>query len=504
MILDDFVEIKGHSKNIKYYTSKGYDIKVGTNLLVKTSDLSKGSSVLINCKCDNCSDTKKLEFKEYYNRTDGINSKYYCSKCKGLKIKETCIERYGVDNPMKVESIKTSMINNIIDKYGVNHYSKTSEYKTKYKNTCTKRYGVDNASKSKDIKKKISNIKFREYNSIEKYSKSLPIDYKITEYSHQRTFKIHHSSCGKDFDIFCVTLSDRLRNSNIVCTNCNPIDTRSSGREIELKMFIKELGLEVIENSYDIIKPLSIDIYLPELKIGFEFNGLYWHSEIHKDRNYHIDKTNRCSEIGIDLIHIWEDDWLYKGDIVKSMILNRLNINKNTIYARNCKISEVTDIKLVKDFLNKNHIQGYSNSNIKIGLFYNNELVSIMIFGKKRKEMELVRFCSKTGYNVIGGASRLFKYFTKEYNFNEIISYSDISFFNGGLYEKLGFKLEHITKPSFHWVIGDVRKHRFNFTKKRISNPSNMDKSESDIMLSNGYYRIWNCGLKKWKFINEG
>ena len=136
MILDKIILIKGHSKNITHYRKLGYDLNVGQLIEVKTEDLTKGSSFIIKCQCDECGSEKKMEFKEYFNRTKSLTDKYYCFSCKSIKTKNTNIERWGFDNPMKSESVKNKLKNKIIETYGVDHYSKTDEYKIKYKNTC--------------------------------------------------------------------------------------------------------------------------------------------------------------------------------------------------------------------------------------------------------------------------------------------------------------------------------------------------------------------------------
>jgi len=157
-----------------------------------------------------------------------------------------------------------------------------------------------------------------------------------------------------------------------LCVICNPIGNKYSGMENELFNFIQEnYDGNIIRNSR--IENKELDIYLPEINLAFEFNGLYWHSEIYKDKNYHKDKTELCNKNNIRLYHIWEDDWLYKKDIVKSMILNKLGKSKNKIFARKCVIKVIDDNKKIKDFLDNNHIQGFVGSSVKKGLYYKNE-----------------------------------------------------------------------------------------------------------------------------------
>ena len=162
-------------------------------------------------------------------------------------------------------------------------------------------------------------------------------------------------------------------------------------------------------------------------------------------------------------------------------------------------------------FLNNNHIQGFMGSKIKIGLFYNNELVSLMTFGNLRKSMgqkklegsyEMLRFCNKLNINVIGGASKLFKYFIRNYNPIEVISYADRSWSKGNLYEKLGFSMEYKTKPNYYYIINGVREYRFNYRKDiLVKQGFNENKTEHQIMLERKIYRIYNTGNYKFEII---
>jgi G:T-mismatch repair DNA endonuclease (very short patch repair protein) len=500
MILDEYVNVVGHSKNLKYYKDLGYEVECRKSTPIKSVDLTSGSTFIIRCACDSCGSEKKMQFREYYSYTSGLTSNYYCKKCSVIKQKETLISNWGVDNPMKSDVVKNKLKDSILKKWGVDHYSKTQEYKDRYKKTCLDKYGVDNASKFEETKKLISDIKFKEHNLISKIPTLIPEDYSVLEYSTDRFFTINHHACGQDFRIFVGTINDRIRGRNIICTNCNPIDVAVSSGEIEIKNFLVQNGVDFISNSYSIISPLSLDIYIPEKKLAIEFNGIYWHSEVFKDKNYHRNKTKMCEDRGIRLIHIWEDDWRDRSEIVKSMILSQLSIS-NRIFARNCEIREVDNIKVVKEFLNSNHIQGYSNSTYKIGLYYENQLVSLMTFSKKRKEMELVRFCSKIGFSVIGAASRMFKYFITKFDPNEVISYSDSSSFSGGMYEKIGFELDGATPPNYWWVVNLKRAHRFNFRKSRLKKLfGDVEGSEKEIMQKMGYYRIWGSGMKRWRY----
>ena len=191
-----------------------------------------------------------------------------------------------------------------------------------------------------------------------------------------------------------------------------------------------------------------------------------------------------------------------KKDIWKSMLSNLLGKTDNKIYARKCSIKEV-DAHIANEFLENNHIQGACPSTIKVGLYYNNELVSLMTFGKSRHfigncryEYELLRFCNKINTTVIGGASKLFNYFVKSYHPMSVVSYADRRWSNGNLYEKLGFTFSHYSKPNYFYVIDNKRRNRFNFRKSVLSAkyncPSHM--SEKEFCRLQKWYRIYDCG----------
>jgi hypothetical protein len=167
-----------------------------------------------------------------------------------------------------------------------------------------------------------------------------------------------------------------------------------------------------------------------------------------------------------------------------------------------------------REFLVNNHIQGYVPSKIKIGLYYENNLVSIMTFGSRRKVLgqnsesgkyEMLRFCNKLNTQVIGGASKLFSHFIANYNFSSVTSYQDNDWHAGNLYEKLGFEMIEKPKPNYYWCKGNIRFHRFNFRKdKLVSEGEDPNLSESDIMTARGYYKLWDYGNYKWEYKNKG
>ncbi len=284
-----------------------------------------------------------------------------------------------------------------------------------------------------------------------------------------------------------------------------------SNGEIEIIEFIKSLGFVVESRNRTILKDgKEIDILVPEKNVGIEYDGLLWHSDNFKDKNYHLRKTEECNASGIRLIHIFEDEWVNKKDIVKSMISNILGVTERRIFARKCIVKEISG-NVSGKFIDENHIQGKAVSKINLGLFDGDELVSVMTFGKPRLSLghkkckydyELIRFCSKLNTSVVGAAGKLMSYFIKEYSPGSIVSYCDRRWGTGNMYEKIGFILDHKSKPNYFYIEGNNRKNRFRYHKAALVKMGyDKDKSESEITKEIGISRIYDCGtlVYEWK-----
>lgn len=539
MIINENCKVTLNSSNMKIYFKLGYNGNVGDEIDVKYKDLTKGSHSMVQVKCDICGDEKEIKYNQLVKHNYTEN--YFCKRCnkkKNLmekygvinvfqlndikeKTKKTNLEKYGVENPSQSEVVKEKKKDTNRKKCGNDWGLSSQHIKDKSKKTLIEKYGVDNISKNDIIKQQKKATCYNNF-GVEVISQSqrfrdlyknkilsfLQEKYNIIDYN-DIYYTLHCKECGNDYQINKKSFQTR-KNFNVdICTICNPIDSHTSGQEEKLKDYLSELKVKSVYNDRVIIAPLELDIYLPEQKVGIEFNGLYWHSELFKNKDYHLKKTELAEKNNIKIIHIYEDDWLFKNEIVKSRISNLLGKSER-IYARKCEIQEINDNKMVKDFLEINHIQGYVGSKIKIGLFYNSELVSLMTFGNPRKPMmgknrvgayELLRFCNKLNLTVIGGASRLFNFFIKKYNPVNVISYADRSWSQGVMYEKLGFKLIHKTQPNYYYIIGNHRKYRYNFRKdKLIREGFDSNKTEHEIMLERNIFRIYDSGSLKYEY----
>ena len=373
----------------------------------------------------------------------------------------------------------------------------------KNKETCLKKYGVDSIFKVDYIREKIFDK--RKERLINMYAK-----YNLLDVNYEKYNYICKCEKGHKFEIPKTIFYNRICTDTSLCTICNPIGSSNSDKENDVCDFIfNNCNYNIVKNDRFVINPFELDIYITDLKLAFEFNGLYWHNELYKPNNYHSMKTKMCEDKGIQLIHIYEDDWIYKKDIIKSKILNILDNIENKILSTKTNIIEISDNNIVNDFLNKNHLQGYINSKIKIGLYYEDSLVSLMIFGNIKKDKqhkndykscEMLRFCDKLNTIVIEGYNKIFDYFIDKYDYDEIICYDDKSWSKGEMCYKLGFNFIKNTSPSYCYIINGIKKDRFNFKKNKLikENINNINKTEHDIMLERKIYRIYDSGNMKF------
>ena len=299
------------------------------------------------------------------------------------------------------------------------------------------------------------------------------------------------------------------------CPKCGNISSEGETEIVKyISSFVGENNVQV--RNRVLIKPYEIDIYIPSMKIGIEYNGLVWHSErFGKDKSYHIEKMTKCNELGIKLIHVFEDEFIEKRDIVLNKIKHILGYgnNEEKIYARKCNAMFINS-KEAKTFLEKNHIQGFSSSSVYIGAFYNNLLIGVMSFKKETKSgdnWELTRFATDINYHCIGVGGKLFKYFIKNYNPNKVKSFADRRWTldkDNNLYTKIGFNLSEILKPDYRYVVGNKRIHKFNCRKQKLlkefkNDGLNENMTEKEMCDKLGFYRIWDCGLLKYEWINK-
>lgn len=470
----------------------------------------------IHCNFYDYSNTVYVKYKQKVKITCPIHGDFEqtpshhlngegCPKCRYLKSASS--KRRNLENVISLANEKHN------SKYD---YSLITEYKNdriKYPIICNK-HGVfyqsfNNhicANQGCPICGKDKNAELKRY-STEDFIK-LANNIHDNFYSYDKT---NYVSSDKKVIITCPKHGDfeQKPSNHINGQGCPKCFILKSHIENEVLTYVKSLTTnEVIENDRSVLNGKEIDIYLPQNKIGIEINGLIWHSEkFDIEPSYHLEKTKQCLLNCIKLIHIFEDEWNTKKNVIKSRLKNLLQQNDYKIYARCCEIKEVkcNESNL---FLEENHTIGSTKSKIRYGLYFNDELVCLMTFNKiknKNNSFELLRFCCKLDTSVIGGASKLFNHFIKTHKPNEIISYVDIRWPIGKLYDILGFTLYKEIKPNYYYVINKKRYNRFAFRKDILVNKYNCPKEMSahEFCLSKKWYRIYDCGYLCYKFINN-
>lgn len=318
------------------------------------------------------------------------------------------------------------------------------------------------------------------------------------------------------------TISKKLHEKQvklIKAVNENLKSSFTSKPELEIINWLKEKG---IENKRDrkILHGKEIDIFIPEKKIAIEFNGNKYHTEWFggKTRYYHLDKTKECNKQGIKLIHIFEDEYFYKKEIVYNKLSHILKLQEKLpkIMGRKCMIQEINK-DIAKEFLEKYHIQGYDPSTIHYGAFYNNNLIAVMSFLKNKNETnewELTRFASNYNFICQGVGGKIFKHFINDLNPDIVKSFADRRWTineDNNLYIQMGFNFNSYTLPDYKYYNTNIdrykRWHKFGFRKKillkKYPDKLNENMTETEMVKTIGYDKIWDCGLIKYTWIKQ-
>lgn len=302
------------------------------------------------------------------------------------------------------------------------------------------------------------------------------------------------------------TLKDRTRKDSTGCPFCASAMFVSKAEQ-EIADFLRSKGLVVEQSERTILSGMEIDVYLPDLLFGIEFNGLYWHSEdAGKGPKYHYNKWLVAKDKGIQLIQIWEDEWKKDSDKVKSMILHKIGMsNQAKVFARKTYVSHVGKNE-IEAFLDKNHIQGYSSGSYYLGLFEKgtDELVSALVLLKEKgtndDNLSIVRYA--TSKNVVGGFTKMMSYVESNIPVKRFVTFSDHCVSDGGLYANNGFTADKTLAPDYMYVVSNKRKHKFGYRLKKFKDDPNLlwqeGLTEKELAKLNNIPRIWDAGKTRW------
>lgn len=420
------------------------------------------------------------------------------------KRKSTCNSRYGVDNPLQSAKIREKATQTVIQKYGVDNLFKSEEIKKKIKKTCLEKYGFNNAQQNPEIRRKAIETLIKTHGVAS--GMQLHVSHRDVWYTDANLINFVISGkedgskwtvveLGGYFNLTPSTIQVRIGELGL----WKHIEQKVSKEEKEITELIKSWGFSV--EKYHQGK-WEFDVYVKAKNIAVEFNGNYWHStRVNKDPRKQLKKTQYATSKGTFLYHIFEYEWANRKEQVINQLKNLLGINQTKIFARKCTIASVSKEE-ANIFLDLNHIQGKAAGRVRLGLFYNKQLVSLMTFAasrfNKNVQWELVRFCSKAGCNVVGGASKLFKHFVKTYNPESIVSYSDIAKTKGSMYDTLGFLHTEDAFPNYVWVHHADVLTRYQCQKWRLIQQGygSLGNTEKEIMEKRNYAQVYDCGSR--------
>lgn len=452
----------------------------------------------------NRSDEERKEIRDKIEnsliRNYGSLDNYFAERAK--KTQATCESRYGVKSSLLLPQCKE----HLKEKYNVEeNISQSEHWKKAVEKTSMSKRGVHWHSADKAVIDKIQSTNLKKYGKkyfintdafrrqlYERWTKNSLINsdlsYYNLEYVNDTTLRC--KKCGYERKV-----SHTFEVNMSFCPNCH--SNMRSKYENLIAAHLEQNGIRFTTNDRSVIKPKELDVYIPDYKLAVEVDGLYFHQN--KDKYYHVNKTKECEKLGIHLIHFSDKDLIQSKDKCLSIIDYFTEKNLSKIFARKCEVKTVEN-SAYRKFCEDNHLQGSAHASVKLGLYYNNELVQVMSFGKprfSRYEWEIIRECSLKNYVIVGGKNKLFSYFVKNHNPESIVSYCDRLVFQGDSYLKMGMNLIKETQPSYVYYKDGGVLSRFQCQKHRLSrflSSYSPDMSERDNMINNGYGVVYDCG----------
>ncbi|MFW6219873.1 MAG: DUF7487 domain-containing protein [bacterium] len=415
------------------------------------------------------------------------------------KRKQKNLEKYGVESTLSLDEVWDKIKQTNITKYGVEYPLQSSVILNKIKENNLDKYGNENPATNINIINKIN--KTKENTRILKIANKLNIDSNNIEIIDGDFIKIKNY-CDKhsEFTISKFLYKNRMFRDKInICTKCNEINSKQSKIQAELINYIEQYyHNNILKNDREILNGYEIDIFLPEINIGFEFNGNYWHSDINHEKNYHYNKKNLAKLKNIDLFFIWEHDYKKNNEIIKSIIKSNVNIYDKIINSRDCDLITLNQ-RETNEFLDKNHLSGSVLGNYNLGLTHENNIVSMASFNEiGDNEFEITRFCNVLDINVIDSLKKILNNFIYENKPKKIEITLDRDYYKIDEFLNVGFTLNEITLPDYSYFKNGNRLNKNSCTKEILINMGfDSNKTEYEIMTDRKYYRNYNSGNYK-------
>jgi hypothetical protein len=390
----------------------------------------------------------------------------------------------GVAWPGQSQQVKQKIRLSNLVRFGFPVSSQSPIVKAKFKATCLAKYGLPQVEQGKISKELYDKLTSKEFWQQEYLVKEKPL-LQIT-----KELEINKASTAKYFYLYSGL---EIRKGY-----------KESFEQLQLTKYIQSFEYPVLTSVAlrDIFSQSTsakeLDIYIPELKLAFEYNGVYWHSEEYHPRDSHLNKTLACEALGIRLIHIWSDDWLWNTLLMKRKIKALLGKEQEKVYARKCKIV-IPTCEQKRHFYQENHIKGDGAGSISYALEYQSQPVAMITFKDMQDGIfDLNRYA--TSCSIPGGFSRLLEHFKRNSAWEKIYTYADRCWSQGNVYLKNDFKLTNISRSNYHGIEERQRVNRMHYTFERLSKRFPDAKgTQFQIMDQAGIPRIWDCGQLRFE-----
>jgi len=506
--------------------------------------LDKNGNVSRKKKERNLTQTHIREMQETLNfHTDDVNSLIYayvrgihsphCTNCsRYVKVNKSGAQKFCSNACLNESDYMREKVSEAA-RANSNNKARQAEINEKRRKTNRRKYGVDHVLQIDGMGQRVKERSNpQRIETLQRKSKEHFAQYGFYPQQAHLSEKAIRDINDKDlmYDLYCRQELPLDVIGNMIGTSPSTISNKArefgfsraratSRGELELYEFVLSLGIpenEIVRQDRKVFSnQFELDLYIPYKNVAIEYNGIYWHSFGENDNldhhsTKHQAKYQACAEKGITLLQFLETDWNQKQGICKSIISNTLGLTENRIHGRATKV-EFIDTPTAREFLESNHINGYSNSKYKVGLYHGQELVSVMTFGKPRfeskYEYELVRLASKINTTVVGGASKMLSFFVREMDPSSIVTYSDLNYGFGNVYNQLGFSFVSMTKPGYCWAYEKSIIPRYKTQKSKLPHllGDNFDPtlSESVNMMRNGARKLFDAGNYKYELIRR-
>jgi len=478
--------------------------------------------VIANDCCKKCKYKKMAEMNQIKYGVDNV----FQLKSVKQKIASTNVEKYGVPSPQQNEEVRQKSRKTCLEKYGVENVFQSPEVRAKMEVTNLERYGGVSPTSSEEIKNKVRATNLEKFGT-ECYFVSQDCKDKVMEkYGVENVFQLEEvkrkikstniEKYGVDHAMKVPEIArmaqDKGLETKIAAGQINLHENKGiaewakelgfskshfntlvnrHGWDIAVSMQPKMSSLEkimeeiLIEIGEKYIKQIKIKSYYADFVVGelvIEVDGIFWHSDFHKEDDYHVRKRLTYIDEGYIPLFFREDELLSKREIIKSIILNKLGKNER-LYARKLELKE-SDKKEGSEFLGKNHLMGRGQGRC-FTLSKDGQILACLRMKKIKDGWEISRFATKSGISIVGGFSRLISFFKRIVGDVQISTFVDLRYGSGDYLPSLGFE-SSTSYPSFKWTNGSKTFHRMTFS--------------GNSGYENGMLKIWDCGQMKFVY----